>query len=87
MGSHRGPPGTAQVWAGAEQTQWSFGRLRFVTSLPGDGKGGFACEGVLESAGTTAAALIAVGDVDNDGRLDILSGGSDLPTIAVTHRF
>jgi len=56
-----------------------------IVVLPGDGKGGFACEHLLGTAGPSAPALIAVGDVDNDGRPDILAGSSDTPTVRLLH--
>ena len=62
------------------------GAANFVV-LAGDGKGGFACEHIFNVIGPSAPALIAVGDVDNDGRNDIVAGGSDSLAISITHVF
>lgn len=50
---------------------------------PGDGQGGFACERVLVQAGASAPALVAVGDVDGDGRADIVTGSRDNATLTI----
>jgi hypothetical protein len=52
--------------------------------LPGNGGDGFACEHIVDAAATTTPASIAVGDIDNDGRLEILSGGPGAPAITTT---
>ncbi len=52
--------------------------------LPGNGGDGFACEHIVDAAPTTTPASIAVGDIDNDGRLEILSGGPGAPAITTT---
>ncbi len=43
---------------------------------------GFSCEHIVDAAATPAT--IAVGDIDNDGRREILSGGPDAPAITTT---
>nr|WP_293172755.1 VCBS repeat-containing protein [Nannocystis sp.] len=55
--------------------------------LAGDGKGGFTCEHIFDIVGPSSPALIAVGDVDNDGRNDIVAGGSGSLTVSITHLF
>jgi len=51
--------------------------------LPGDGKGGFACEATMKLLGDTAPALLAVGDLDGDGRPEILAGDPASPAATV----
>ena len=59
--------------------------LAQLTVLPGTGFGGFACEHIAAIAGTSAPALLAVGDVDSDGLPDIVAGGLGGPTIEILH--
>ncbi len=59
--------------------------LARLTVLPGSGSGGFACEHIVDIAGTSAPALIAVGDVDGDGLPDIVAGNLGGPTIEILH--
>jgi hypothetical protein len=48
-----------------------------VAVLVGDGAGGFACEQLHEVAADSAPDVIATGDVDGDGRTDIVAGTRD----------
>jgi hypothetical protein len=59
-------------------------KLGQLMILPGNG-GGFACEHIVVDAATSSPALIAVGDVDDDGRPDIIAGGLDGPTLTTIH--
>lgn len=57
--------------------------LEFVAYVPGDGNGGFSCAVALGTTGDTMPALLALGDVDGDGRADIIAGGTAVPTITM----
>ncbi|MDC0722865.1 FG-GAP repeat domain-containing protein [Nannocystis bainbridge] len=48
-----------------------------VAVLVGDGLGGFTCEIVLEVAADTSPGLLVTGDLDGDGRLDLVAGVAD----------
>jgi len=54
-----------------------------IVVLPGDGKGGFSCELNLDIPGISAPALLAVADIDSDGRDDIIAGGLGSTTISI----
>jgi hypothetical protein len=54
-----------------------------VAALVGDGAGGFACELVVETPADTSRALLATGDVDGDGRTDIVAGVADGSAVSV----
>jgi hypothetical protein len=54
-----------------------------ISVLLGDGAGGFACENLFNLQGSSAPALLAVGDVTGDGLPDIVAGGLGVTTIAV----
>lgn len=56
-----------------------------VAVLVGDGAGGFACELALDVAADTSRALLATGDVDGDGRTDIVAGVADGSVVTVLH--
>jgi hypothetical protein len=49
----------------------------------GDGLGGFMCQRFHETTGDSRPNLFAVGDVDGDGRNDILAGGAGETTITM----
>ncbi len=55
--------------------------------LAGDGQGGFACEHTFDLVAPSSPALIAVGDVDNDGRNDVVAGGANSLTVSITRLF
>jgi hypothetical protein len=56
-----------------------------IAALAGDGAGGFTCELVVETAADTSRALLATGDVDGDGRTDIVAGVADGSGVSVIH--
>jgi hypothetical protein len=57
--------------------------LESVELVIGDGNGGFACEVGLATTGASVSALLALGDVDGDGKTDIVAGGTAVPTITM----
>ncbi|WAS90977.1 FG-GAP-like repeat-containing protein [Nannocystis punicea] len=54
-----------------------------VATLVGDGLGGFSCELVLAAGADTSSRLLAAGDVDGDGRNDIVTGVADGTKVTV----
>ncbi|PCC67695.1 Repeat domain-containing protein [Nannocystis exedens] len=59
------------------------GELPAVSVLRGDGDGGFVCEQVFELEAPTTRDLLAAGDVDGDGRMEIVAGEPDLLEIQI----
>lgn len=51
--------------------------------LPGDGAGGFVCEGLVPTPARVTHDLLAVGDVDGDARPDIVAASPTSPALWV----
>ncbi len=54
-----------------------------VVVAHGDGAGGFECERIIPTMAPTSQSLLVVGDVNGDGRGDILTGDASSPTITM----
>jgi hypothetical protein len=52
-----------------------------VALIYGDGNSGFACEHLHPISGNSTPSLLAVGDVDGDGRTDVVAGGVDAMSV------
>ncbi|MCY1064984.1 VCBS repeat-containing protein [Nannocystis sp. RBIL2] len=53
--------------------------------LPGDGDGGFVCEGLVPMPARVTHDLLAVGDVDGDAHPDIVAASPSSPALWVFH--
>lgn len=49
----------------------------FLVILHGDGDGGFSCQESLALPAPTTAQMLARGDIDSDGDIDLILGGAD----------
>ena len=49
----------------------------------GDGEGGFSCERVIKTFAPTVQSLVAAGDLNGDGRVDLIVGDPNSPEVSV----